>query len=38
MDEVTKEVRKSGVKELLYADDLMLLGDYWEEVEKRCTR
>ena len=36
--EVTKDVRKSGVKELLYADDLVQLGDIWEEAEKRCAQ
>ena len=34
MNEVTKDVRKSGVKNLLYADDLVLLGDSWKEAEK----
>ena len=33
MDEVAKNVRESGVKELLYADDLLKLGDSWEEVK-----
>ena len=37
MDEVTKNVRESGVKELLYADDLVLLEDSWKEVEMRCA-
>ena len=27
MDEITMNVRKDGVKELLYANDLVLLGD-----------
>ena len=33
MKEITKDVREGGVKELLYADDLVLLRDSWEEVE-----
>ena len=35
MDGITKDVRESGVKELLYAYDLVLLGNSWEEVEMR---
>ena len=35
MDEVAKDVRGGGVKELLYADDLVLLGGSWENVEGR---
>ena len=38
MDEVTKDVREGVVKEILYADDLVLLGDSWKEVESRYTR
>ena len=38
MDEVTKEVRDGIVKEILYADDLVLLGDGWQEVEERYAR
>ena len=34
MDEVTREVGESGVKQLIYAEDLLQLGDSWEEVEK----
>jgi len=33
MDEVTKNIRECLVKEILYADDLVLLGDDWKEVE-----
>jgi len=33
MDEVTKNIREGLVKEILYADDLVLLGDDWKEVE-----
>ena len=38
MDEVTKDIREGVVKEMLYADDIVLVGDYWEEVESRNTR
>ena len=38
MDEVTKDIREGVVKEMLYADDYVLVGDYWEEVESRYTR
>ena len=38
VEEVTKGIRERVVKEMLYADDLMLLGDYWKEVESRYTR
>ena len=38
VDKVTKNVRESGVTKVLYADDLVLLGDSWKEVEKRYTR
>ena len=34
MDGITKDVRKSGVKEVLYAGNLVLLKDSWKEVEK----
>ena len=33
MDEVTKDIREGVVKEMLYADDIVLVGDNWEEVE-----
>ena len=33
MDEVTKDIRKGVVKEMLYADDIVLVGDNREEVE-----
>ena len=33
MDEITKNVREGGVKELLCADDVVLLGDSCEEAE-----
>ena len=36
--EITKNVREGGVKELFYADDLVLLGDNWEEVDMRNAR
>ena len=32
LDEVSKDVREGIVKEFLYAEDLVLLGDNWEEV------
>ena len=38
MDEVTKDIRKEVVKEMLYADDIVLVGDNWEEVESRYTQ
>ena len=38
MDEVTKDIREGVVKEMLYADDIVLVGDNWEEVESRYTR
>ena len=38
MDEVTKDIREGVVKEMLYADDVVLVGDNWEEVESRYTR
>ena len=38
MHEITKNGRKSGLKEFLNADDLVLLGDNWEEVEMRYAR
>ena len=43
MDEVTKGIveciiREGVVKEMLYADDIILVGDNWEEVESRYTR
>ena len=33
MDEVTKDLVEGIVKELLYADDLVLLGDSWKKME-----
>ena len=38
MDKVTKDIRQGVVKEMLYADDIVLVGDNWEEVESRYTR
>ena len=38
MDEVTKDIREGVVKEMLYADDIALVGDNWEDVESRYTR
>ena len=35
LDEITKDIREEIPKEYLYADDLVLLGDCWSEVEKR---
>ena len=35
MDKVTKDARKSGESELLYVNDLVELGDSWEEIEMR---
>ena len=33
MDEVTENIREGVVKEMLYADDLVLVRDNWKEVE-----
>ena len=33
MDEVTKDIREGVVKEMLYANDNVLVGDNWVEVE-----
>ena len=38
MDEVTREIRKGVVKKLPYANNLILLGNSWEEVESRYAR
>jgi len=38
MDEISRDVREGGVKEILYADDLVLLVDEWIEVENRYSR
>ena len=38
MDEVTKDIREGVTKEMRYADDIVLVGDNWEEVESRYTR
>ena len=38
MDEVTKDMREGVVKEMLYADDIVLISDNWEEIESRYTR
>ena len=38
MDAVTKDIREGVVKEILYADDIVLVGDNWKEVESRYTR
>ena len=37
LEEVTKEARQGGVKELLYADDLVLTGESREEVGRMLT-
>ena len=37
LEEVTKEARQGGVKELLYADDLALTGESREEVGRMLT-
>ena len=37
MDEETKDITEGVVKEMLYVDDIVLVGDNWEEVESRCT-
>ena len=33
-DEITKDVKEGILKEFLHADDLVLLGDRWWEVEE----
>ena len=38
MNEVTKDIREEVMKEMLYADDTVLVSDNWEEVESRYTR
>jgi len=38
MDEVTKNIREGLMKEILCADDLVLLGDDWKEVESRYSK
>ena len=38
MGEVTKDIREGVVKEMLYADDIVLGGDNWEEIESRYIR
>ena len=38
MNKIIKDTRKSEVKELLYVDYLVLLGDSWEEEEIRYAR
>jgi len=37
IDEIIRDVREGGVKEILYADDLVLEDD-WTEVENRYSR
>ena len=38
MDEVTQNIREGVVKEMLYADNLVLVGDNWKEVKSRYIR
>ena len=38
MSKITKDVREGGVKELLFADDLVMLGDSLKEVEMRYAQ
>ena len=38
MDEVTKDIREGVVQEMLYADDLVLVGNNWKEVKSRYTQ
>ena len=37
MDKITKYAKEDSAKEFLYVDDLVLLGDSWEETEMRYT-
>jgi len=38
MDEITRDVREGGVKEILYADDMVFLGGDWIKVENKYFR
>jgi len=38
MDGISRDVKEGGVNEILYAGDLVLLGDDWIEVENRYSR
>ena len=38
MDEVNKDIREGVVQEMMYANDIVVVGDNWEEVESRYTR
>ena len=38
MDEVSKDIREGVVKEMVYADDIVLVGGNLEEVESRYTQ
>lgn len=38
LDEITKDVREGIPKEFLYADDLVLIGESWTEVEERYAK
>ena len=38
LDEVSKEARENGMKELLYADDLALIGKTKQELEMRYMK
>jgi len=38
MNEISRDVKEGGVTEILYADDLILLGDDWTELENRYSR
>ena len=38
LGEITKDMTEGIPKEYLYADDLVLLGDCWSEVERRYSK
>ena len=37
MDEMTKDIREGVVEELLYAHNLMVVGESWEEVASQSS-
>jgi len=37
MDEITRDLKEGGVKEIFYANDLFFYGDDWTKVENRYS-